>query len=116
MASVLEYLVSEVIELSGNACRDNKMKRIGPRHILLAVKKDDELNELLKGVTISHGGVLSNIHPVLLPKATRARMVATQMSGDGDDADNRDDDEDDRSDDDDDEVANNRNAEPSQDY
>lgn len=87
-----------------------------PRHILLAVRKDEELNELLKGVTISHGGVLSHIHPVLLPKATRARMSAQQMADDGENAENREDDEDDRSDDDDDEVADGGNVEPSQDY
>lgn len=104
-----------MIELSGNACHDNKGKRIAPRHILLAVRKDDELNELLKGVTISHGGVLSYIHPVLLPKATRARATASQMAGEGNHADDREDDEDDRSDDDDD-VADNTNAVASQDY
>lgn len=117
LASVLEYLTSEVVELSGNACHDNKGKRIAPRHILLAVRKDDELNELLKGVTISSGGVLANINPVLLPKATRARASASQMAGEGNNADDREDDEDDRSDDDDDDdEPDNTTAVASQDY
>ena len=38
MASVLEYLTAEVVELSGNSARDNKLKRIRPRDILFAVE------------------------------------------------------------------------------
>jgi histone H2A len=67
-AAVLEYLTAEILELAGNAARDNKKSRIIPRHITLAVKNDEELNKLLGGVTIAAGGVLPNIHAVLLPK------------------------------------------------
>ncbi|KAL8152624.1 hypothetical protein V2J09_010384 [Rumex salicifolius] len=68
LAAVLEYLAAEVLELAGNAARDNKKNRIIPRHVLLAVRNDEELGKLLQGVTIAHGGVLPNINPVLLPK------------------------------------------------
>ncbi|XP_034404359.1 histone H2A, orphon-like [Cyclopterus lumpus] len=68
--AVLEYLCAEILELAGNACRDNKKRRISPRHILLAVKNDEELNKLLAGVTISDGGVIPNIQASLLPKKT----------------------------------------------
>jgi Histone H2A len=68
LAAVLEYLCAEILELAGNAARDNKKTRIVPRHITLAVKNDEELNKLLGGVTIASGGVLPNIHAVLLPK------------------------------------------------
>ena len=68
LAAVLEYLCAEILELAGNAARDNKKSRIVPRHITLAVKNDEELNKLLGGVTIASGGVLPNIHAVLLPK------------------------------------------------
>ena len=68
LAAVMEYLAAEVLELAGNAARDNKKKRVVPRHLLLAIRNDEELNQLLKGVTLSQGGVLPNIHSVLLPK------------------------------------------------
>jgi len=68
LAAVLEYLCAEILELAGNAARDNKKSRIIPRHITLAVKNDEELNKLLGDVTIAQGGVLPNIHAVLLPK------------------------------------------------
>ncbi|KAF3856053.1 hypothetical protein F7725_016776 [Dissostichus mawsoni] len=53
LAAVLEYLCVEILELAGNACRDNQKHRITPRHILLAVKNDEEINTLLAGVIIS---------------------------------------------------------------
>ena len=69
LAAVLEYLAAEVLELAGNASRDNKKSRIIPRHVQLAIRNDEELNKLLGGVTIAYGGVLPNIHTVLLPKS-----------------------------------------------
>ena len=68
LAAVLEYLCAEILELAGNAAKDNKKSRIVPRHVQLAVRNDEELNKLLGGVTIAAGGVLPNIHAVLLPK------------------------------------------------
>ncbi|XP_054791591.1 histone H2A.1-like [Prosopis cineraria] len=76
LAAVLEYLAAEVLELAGNAARDNNKQRINPRHVLLAVRNDDELGKLLQEVTIASGGVLPNINPVLLPKKPSSSSAA----------------------------------------
>jgi histone H2A len=69
------FCAAEVLELAGNAARDNKKTRIVPRHIQLAVRNDEELSKLLGGVTIAAGGVLPNIHSVLLPKTKAKKEV-----------------------------------------
>ena len=77
LVAVLEYLTAEVLELAGNAARDNKKNRIVPRHIQLAIRNDEELGKLLGQVTIAAGGVLPNIHTVLLPKKSSKKEEST---------------------------------------
>jgi histone H2A len=76
MAAVLEYLAAEVLELAGNAAKDNKKTRIVPRHILLAIKNDEELNKLLNNTTISEGGVKPHIDANLLPTIKKSKEGA----------------------------------------
>lgn len=59
--------------MAGDAAKLNKKKRINPRHIMLAVKRDTELDQLLHGVTFADGGVVPHINPVLLPKTTQRK-------------------------------------------
>ena len=66
LAAVMEYLAAEVLELAGNAARDNKKTRIIPRHLQLAIRNDEELNKLLSGVTIGPGWCTAK-HPGCTP-------------------------------------------------
>ncbi|CAH7672764.1 histone-fold-containing protein [Phakopsora pachyrhizi] len=70
LAAVLEYLSAEILELAGNAARDNKKSRIIPRHLQLAIRNDEELNRLLGSVVISQGGVLPCSKLLLLSLVT----------------------------------------------
>ena len=71
-AAVLEYICGEILELSGNAARDNRRPAITGRCVFLACANDEELIKLFggKGGRFSVGSgsmVMPNIHAILLP-------------------------------------------------
>lgn len=66
LAATLEYLSAEIIELSGNKTQDDGRTYITPRDIFMTIAHDEELNSLLKYITISKGGVLPYINTKLL--------------------------------------------------
>lgn len=49
------------------------------------VRNDEELNKLFSNVTIAQGGVLPNIHSVLIPKRTPAKAGSTDKKEDEED-------------------------------
>uniref|UniRef100_A0A1I8ETY9 Histone H2A n=3 Tax=Wuchereria bancrofti TaxID=6293 RepID=A0A1I8ETY9_WUCBA len=85
LSAVIEYLSAEMLELSGNACRDNKRQRLIPRHIVLAMKNDEELNQFCARVTCPGGGVLPFVHPALFAKGANSvplrpvRRISTSL-------------------------------------
>lgn len=83
IATVLEYMTAELLELAGENAANEKYKKkmIKPRHIHLAVSQDEELKEYIgKNVIIPTGGVIPFIHPDLeIPnKRKRKGMGTTQ--------------------------------------
>lgn len=74
VTAALEYVLAEILELSGNCCRDNKRIRITPDHIMKAINNDDDLklvfdtniikvqNETPKFKVSSHK-ILTQVHP-----------------------------------------------------
>jgi C-terminus of histone H2A len=62
--SLTLYRVPVLLDCWQSAYRKS---RIVPRHVQLAIRNDEELSKLLADVTIANGGVLPNIHSVLLP-------------------------------------------------
>merc|ERR1712093_411804 len=69
MAATLEYPTAEIMEPSGDRCKEDKRQRVKPRHILLSVKADEELSKIMSGQFPREAGMEpKDIHPELLPK------------------------------------------------
>lgn len=80
LVAVLEYLASELVELSDDAAKNLNKKTIKPRHVMLAIRSDEELEQLAQGCIIPQGGVIPNINAVLLPKKTTRRRSKSKTS------------------------------------
>ena len=88
LASVLEYLTAELLELSVKAVQQQKggskkkggRRRISPRAVTLAVRHDADLGALLKDVTISRGGVVPSVNKALAKKKKGAKKSSATPS------------------------------------
>lgn len=65
LTAVLEYIVEEILEISGNITRDNSRKQITPRDIFMGVRKDYEFNKIYNGYMLGTG-VVPYIYPKLV--------------------------------------------------
>lgn len=79
LAAVLEYLAAEILELSGNAARDDKKQRITPRHMFLVLANDDEFMKMLQRYKISMPGtgVLPYVDARILPEVSTRKTAKT---------------------------------------
>lgn len=78
LAAVLEYVAAEILELAGNAAKEQKKQRIIPRHIQLAIRNDEELSKFLGAATIASGGVLPHIHAQLV-KVKKGKQTVEEV-------------------------------------
>ena len=76
LAAVVGYMCAEILELSGNAARDNKSDAILPRHITLAIYNDEELSKCFDNVCWRGGGVLPDIKCMFLPWVKKHSFVS----------------------------------------
>jgi len=95
MAGVLEYLTFEILELASNKAGETSSgkksaKNILPRHIMLAVKSDEEFSRFLKGAEFAQSGRL----PTYLEDTNRKKKKKGLIDEDEEDADFDENDED----------------------
>ena len=67
MTGVLEYLTAEILDMAGTCAKENKVKRIVPRHITLVVRNDEEFNAFTRHKYINGGGFVPRLHKRLVP-------------------------------------------------
>ena len=82
LASILEYLVAEILDLSSKSANSNKRIRITIRDIQISIGKDEELSVLFDKLNISFlgGGIVPFIHPCLLTKKPRKKKKNTDST------------------------------------
>ncbi|CAJ1008363.1 putative C-terminus of histone H2A [Leishmania naiffi] len=79
MSAVLEYLTAELLEMSVKAAAQSpkKPRRLTPRIMMTAVRHDEDLNSLLKHVTLSRSGVVPSLHKAITKKKGGKKSKAT---------------------------------------
>jgi histone H2A len=81
ITSVLEYLVSELVDIAGANAKEHHKKRLTPRYITLAIRNDEELSRLFHNATISGGGVAPKILDAVKGKKEKKSRRSRSKSG-----------------------------------
>lgn len=63
IAALLEYILGEIIEAAKLICDEENKRKIVSKHISLAIRKDEELNNLGRHWLIKEGGVCPTAQP-----------------------------------------------------
>ena len=82
LAAVLEYITAEILELGGNATRDNREKTLNSRYLMMGIKHDEELKKLAQTVDwdIVGGGVLPHIDAQVLSSLPALKKLHASKS------------------------------------
>ena len=73
LAGVIEYLVAEILETSGNICEEAGKKTLAPKHINLGMRMDEEIMKLMHSTTVMQGGCIPEINEALLPNKGKSK-------------------------------------------
>lgn len=68
LATVLDYLTDELLQISREQAKLDKKHRITPRHIRLAINEDSDFSEVFKNVTIADSGVTPMFEKIQKPE------------------------------------------------
>lgn len=60
MASILESVIEDILEVSAGQADFYKKTALTPRHLQLGIRNDAELNKLFQNCSINMGGVVPN--------------------------------------------------------
>lgn len=55
LTAVIEYVIVEVLIVAGKTCKEVKLRRITPRHILRGIRRDTEIYSLFTGTVAGAG-------------------------------------------------------------
>ena len=80
LASVLEYIAAEILELSGSQTHNDRRTNMTRRHIVLAIQQDGELETLFRtnGITILGGGIVPHLESELSKKKPKKKLKSRE--------------------------------------
>ena len=73
LGAIAEWAAAELVEVAGNAARDNRQRRIQRKYVGLAVDADRDLKRLFRDCVIPGGGKQAEFDARLLPSKNKRR-------------------------------------------